>query len=342
MSPAPIVSTTSPSRTALASASASCAALAAPRQRSAGGDERVGDEARRHPGDRLLARRIDLGQKDHIRRGERRAELAREVARAREEVRLKRDDDPTLGIRDARRRERRRDLRRVVRVVVDHDHAARFAEPLEATLDTRERREARRHLRRPSRRAPARSTSAASALSTLCRPGICELDRAEVFVVVHDVESVEPVRREHEILRARGARRASRSRSESPRCCSASAALFAPASSAQSTMRARAAHELRERALDVGEVGVDVEVIGLDVGDDGDGRRQREKRAIVFVRFDDVQTVAARAEIPSHALTRPPTSAVGSRPAAASASSSSPSSSSCRACRRCRRARARP
>jgi len=46
-----------------------------------------------------------------------------------------------------------------------------------------------------------------------------------------------------------------------------------------------------------GEIGVDVEVVGFDVRDDSDGRRQREKRAIVFVGLHDVQLVAAGAEV---------------------------------------------
>ena len=82
----------------------------------------------------------------------------------------------------------------------------------------------------------------------------------------------------------------------------------------------RALRELGERALDVGEVGVDVEVVSLDeVRDDRDRRRECEKRPIVFVGFDDVETIATGEQVPSHADTRPPTSAVGSRPAAAKA-----------------------
>ena len=73
----------------------------------------------------------------------------------------------------------------------------------------------------------------------------------------------------------------------------------APASSAQSTMPRAPRRELRERAADVVEIRVDVEVVGLDVGDRRDGRREREKGAVVLVRLDDEQLVAAAAQVPS-------------------------------------------
>ncbi len=74
--------------------------------------------------------------------------------------------------------------------------------------------------------------------------------------------------------------------------------------------RPRAAHELRERPFDVGEVGVDVEVIGLDVRDDGD-RRRRERGTTGRTRPPRRRTVARRPRrrFPPHDATRPPTSA---------------------------------
>ena len=144
MSPAPIVSTTSPLATAARERVGELRALAAPRERAAGGVSASAIERRRHAGNRLLARRIDLGEEHGVRRGERRAELAREVARAREEVRLKRGDESALGIRDARRRRASRATSvGMMRVVVDDHDAAALAQPLEAALDAGERREAR-------------------------------------------------------------------------------------------------------------------------------------------------------------------------------------------------------
>jgi hypothetical protein len=83
----------------------------------------------------------------------------------------------------------------------------------------------------------------------------------------------------------------------------------------------RAARELRERFPDFAySAGINIEMILLDVGDDGDCGRQRVKRAIVFIRLDDEELVRARAQV-SVPRSNPPTGRpVGSRPAERSAS----------------------
>ena len=64
---------------------------------------------------------------------------------------------------------------------------------------------------------------------------------------------------------------------------------------------ARWRRELFERAVDVREIGVDVEMIRLDVRDDGDGRREREERSVVLVGLDDEQSIRAIAKVPAPA-----------------------------------------
>src|SRR5207302_3690940 len=108
--------------------------LPAPRHRMPHRARRVGDEIRGDAGDRLLARWIDLSEEHRVRRRQRARELVSEVARAREQVRLERDDEAPPGERRTRRPERRFYLGWVVRVVVDDVDAGRRAESLEATL----------------------------------------------------------------------------------------------------------------------------------------------------------------------------------------------------------------
>jgi len=61
----------------------------------------------------------------------------------------------------------------------------------------------------------------------------------------------------------------------------------------------RAGGKLRERAADVVEIRIDVEVIGLDVRDRRDGGRKCEEGAVVLVGLDDEQFIPTAAEIPS-------------------------------------------
>ena len=101
----------------------------------------VGDDPRGDAVDRLLARRVDRRDDRHVGDAQRLAELAREVARAREEMRLEERDDATVGIAAARGVERRADLGRMMRVVVDDDRAEVVAEDLEAAVDAEELRQ---------------------------------------------------------------------------------------------------------------------------------------------------------------------------------------------------------
>ena len=70
----------------------------------------------------LFASREDVGDDGLVGHRQGPSELALQVARAREQMRLKDGDDPPVGAA-ARRLEGGRDLGRVMRVVVDHDHA---------------------------------------------------------------------------------------------------------------------------------------------------------------------------------------------------------------------------
>ena len=102
----------------------------APRQRRARARaSRRRSSVARHARHRLLARRIDLGEEHGVGARERLAELAREVARARVQVRLERGDDAGgPGTRARAAASVARDLGRVVRVVVD-DRRRRRASP---------------------------------------------------------------------------------------------------------------------------------------------------------------------------------------------------------------------
>ena len=107
----------------------------------------------------LLAGEVDVGDDDVVGRGERRGELACEVARPRDEVRLEEHPQPPARERLAGGGDRRRDLGRVVGVVVDDRHAP-DPRDLEAAAGAREATERRRSVRarrrRPARARPAR------------------------------------------------------------------------------------------------------------------------------------------------------------------------------------------
>ena len=119
-------------------------------------------------------------------------------------MRLERGDEPAAGIRGARRCERRADFGGMVRVVVDHLHTARFAEPLEAPLDAAERREPRRHVaERHAERAAARERG--ERVEHVVTPRHAEANFACLPAVVHRRERRAAIRQ-----RARRARRAAR------------------------------------------------------------------------------------------------------------------------------------
>src|SRR5215470_8751916 len=86
------------------------------------------------PGDRRLARRIDVGHEQHVGVVERRQKLVVEVERPGVAVRLEHDH---AAAREALAggRQRRPDLRRVMAVVVDQQDAGHLALDLEASLD---------------------------------------------------------------------------------------------------------------------------------------------------------------------------------------------------------------
>ena len=126
---------------------------------------RVGHERARHAFARRLARAVDGRHEEDVRVQEHRPEVRREVLRAGVEMRLEERDDAPVRVRLAGGRERRGDLRRVVRVVVDHDDAARLAFLLESPDHAREfleraggDPERNRQLARDGERARARSS----------------------------------------------------------------------------------------------------------------------------------------------------------------------------------------
>ncbi len=235
---------------------------------------RVGDELRGDAGDRRLARLVDVGEeRDVAAGGEGLAEVAGEVAGARIQVRLERGDDPP-----------------------SRKGGARGA--LEAALDPPEGREAWGEVgERGAEREPCAKSG--QRVPPIVVAGHAQRERTE-----HD--AVEGDR--HAALH-RGAEQADTVGGHEP------VADHVGANRGRHACGARvvhAAHQcarprgvLGERPLDVGEVGVDVEVIGFDVGDDRDRRVEGEERAIVLVGLDDDGVAPAPPEVAAPRLHAP-------------------------------------
>ena len=144
MLPAPIVSTTSPSRTMPASAVGNSSMLF-----SSTGSTRPRERIARHnafavgAGDRRLAGGVHLVDDERVGVGEHLRELVEQVARARVAMRLEGEHDAAAGPALAGGLDRRGDLGRVMAVVVDERDACRcavatVAEELQPALDALE------------------------------------------------------------------------------------------------------------------------------------------------------------------------------------------------------------
>ena len=139
--PAPIVTTTSPSR-AMPRSVAGRSAMSSTKTGSTLPATRTRARQRAAVGrdDRRLARRIDLGQHQRIDRRQHAHEILEQVARARIAMRLEREHQPAAGKARAHRGQRRGHLDRMVAVVVDQRVRAAAVEPhvavaLEAAAD---------------------------------------------------------------------------------------------------------------------------------------------------------------------------------------------------------------
>ena len=146
MLPAPIVSTTSPSRAMPASTCGSSSSDSSSTGSTAPRDaHRAAERPAVGAGDRRLARRIDLGDQQRVGRRQHLREVVEQVAGARVAVRLEHQHQAALRPGLAHGLERRGDLGRVVAVVVDErDAAARsldVAEHLQAPVDALEARQ---------------------------------------------------------------------------------------------------------------------------------------------------------------------------------------------------------
>ena len=74
----------------------------------------------------------------------------------------------------------------------------------------------------------------------------------------------------------------------------------------------------QEGLLDVGHVAVEIHVLAVEVGDDGEDGRELEEGAVALVGLgDEVRGELPRRALEPRASTRPPTTTVGSRPPAA-------------------------
>ena len=144
----------------------------------------VDDELPAHIRVRLLARAVDLGDGDHVGRRERRRELTDEVTSARVEVRLEEDEHAAAV---ANRVDRGRDLGGMVRVVVEHRHAADLPVRLEAAAGAGELRQmGTRFFGRDAGQLERRERGGGIAPVVLARHGELEVDERKL-VRPHDL-----------------------------------------------------------------------------------------------------------------------------------------------------------
>ena len=124
--PAPIVSTTSPSRATVAHRLGDVADLVDEQRLDVAADA---DRARQRTAvggdDRRLAGRVDVGQHERVDGRQHAREILEQVARARVAVRLEREHEAPAREAAARRVEHRGDLGRMVAVVVDQRRSGR-------------------------------------------------------------------------------------------------------------------------------------------------------------------------------------------------------------------------
>ena len=189
--------------------------------------------------DRLLRRRVDVGEQQHVGlvegagRSRPRAPACACSGAAGRAPRVRRCAGAA-----AQRLERRPDLGRVVAVVVDHEDAARLAAHLEAPVDAGERLEARPGSPRRRRPRSRPTATAASEFATLWAPGHGERDRARA------------ARRRASRCSSSPSARASRSRAETLRLRREAVGHHAPLDARQDVLHRRvveAQHGARRR-----------------------------------------------------------------------------------------------
>ena len=248
----------------------------------------VGDHPRGDSFDRFLARGVDRRDEGEVGLGQRFAELAREVARPRVEVRLEEGHDAPLRIAVSRRRERGPDLRRMVRVVVDDERAGVVAEDLEAPVDAEELcQRARRDVRREAEL--ARDRDRRQGVADVVLAGNEELEEADAgnleggaAMLVMDVDGCE-VCIFFKAVRNHAAPHAAQQPHHG--------GIVGAADDHASLPYARG--EDAEGVLDGLEAAVVLEVDRLDVRDNGDLRMELVEGTVVLVGLDDDDVAAA-------------------------------------------------
>src|SRR5262245_13054521 len=246
-------------------------------------------------GDRRLARGVDVRHDDGVRVPEGAVELGREGVRARVAVRLE-DDDEAPSQPLARGPEGRLDLRRVMAVVVDHEDAAALAADLEASVDAcepgerprdprerdvelaahRDRRQAVEHVVAPrnAQLDAAERLAGAPRRVAPCETVQLHLRRAELRVAAEPVRDVPPLEAWQDRAHARIVR-------AQERCA----------------VERHAVEERDEGVLDLFEVLVVVEVLAVDVRDDGQRRLEAQERAVGLVRLGHHQVALAEPRV---------------------------------------------
>ena len=254
---------------------------------------RLGHQLAGDSGDRLLARRVDVGHDGQIRRRECLPHLLMVLPGAGIEVGLEEGHEPPVGIGLARGGQRGLELGRVMGVVVHDGHAAEFAEPIEAPPDPAElRQRLERRLRMSSQ--SDHDTHSGGGVPEIVDSRDAETKRKFPAAGYRErgrcafgsgVDGVEAQRRgirtePPDAVRGQSGRHP------------VGAGGVVPDQHALGAGR-----EGHERPLQRIEGAVAFEVIGFDVVHHRDGWMEREKGLVVLIRFHDEQLITAEPRV---------------------------------------------
>ena len=249
----------------------------------------IGDQSTGDAGYGVLAGRVDVHHDDLVGQGERPAELAGEGLGTAVEVRLEGDDQPPLAGHLAGGPQRGGELGRVVGVVVVDPHARRDALELEPATGTTEAGQSGGELvegqAEPQADGERRGGVAHVVLARDLQPQPTHPSAAVDDLGLRQVP-VEPQLLDAQVGVVGGAVRddldtLGRGSGSQP------AGAGVVGAGDQEALRVKGFGKSDEGSLDRCLVGVVVEVVRLDVGDDGGERRQQQERAVALVGLGD-------------------------------------------------------
>ena len=237
-----------------------------------------------------LARRIDLGHDHHIGVVETGAEVAEQVGQARIAVWLDDGDHPALGYR-ARGLQHRGDLHRMVAIVVDDPHPVGDAGGREAAPHPAETGQALADILRAHRQLTRHGDGGQRVHRiVVAGHGQVQIDVAHRLGVMGMDHHVEPatVRAHGQVLGADLGLRIDAVGDEPAVLHAAGHRLDVGMVGADrgEAIERDVLHEILEALLHRVEVAPVVQVLGVDVGDDGHGGFQLQERAVALVGLD--------------------------------------------------------